>query len=402
MLNNSLVITSSTKYNKIFMVQYEKKKPVEIRCIENNTDSLIGNIYIARVNNVVKNLEAAFVEIEKGTICYYEPSKNREPIYIKRQSPNKMCQGDEILVQVQKDAHKSKQASVTDNLSFTGKYMVLTSGDKSISVSNKLSQEDKKRLLKLGHSYNLSEFGIIFRTNAAIASDKELSNELAILTDNFNNLMLKAKHKTALTLLNQAMPDYLQTIIGLYDSFCIEKIITDNLDIYENIKQAVSLYRPEFTNLLEYYTDSIISLNSLYGIDLDIDKALQSRVWLKSGAYLVIETTEAMTVIDVNTGKYEGNKKAADTFLKVNKEAAKEIARQLRLRNISGIIMVDFIDMDSESNREEIMLALKEYVKADPVKTTIVDMTKLNLVEITRRRSRRSLYEQLNTSIPFI
>ena len=171
--------------------------------------------------------------------------------------------------------------------------------------------------------------------------------------------------------------------------------MTDDRILYEELFSYLSEYQPEDLNKLQFYDQEAPSLNSLYGIAGALENALRERVWLKSGGYLVIQPTEALTVIDVNTGKYQGRKKQQDTFLKINKEAATEIARQLRLRNLSGIIIADFIDMEAQEDQKALMDYLASELKHDPVKTTLVDMTALGLVEITRKKTQKSLFEQV-------
>ena len=168
----------------------------------------------------------------------------------------------------------------------------------------------------------------------------------------------------------------------------MEAIVTDQKDIHEQCCAA-------FGNVT-FYQDEMVSLFHLYRLQRILDESLHKQVWLKSGGYLVIEPTEALTVIDVNTGKYSGKKNLRETLLKINLEAAKEVARQLRLRNLTGIIIVDFIDMKEEEDQKQLMQALRSYAASDTVKTTVVDMTALNLVEITRKKGKRPLYEQLN------
>ena len=175
----------------------------------------------------------------------------------------------------------------------------------------------------------------------------------------------------------------------------LEAILTDQADFYEELKRYLYLHQQEDLEKLSFYQDPLLSLSALYGLDKAVEEALGKRVWLKSGGYLVIEPTEAMVVIDVNTGKYSGKKTLQETIFKINLEAAQEIARQIRLRNLSGIIIVDFIDMEPGENRELLLKALSEAAAADPVKTTVVGMTKLNLVEMTRKKVRRPLHEQV-------
>lgn len=394
-MSKTIVITHSPYLNRDVYVQYDNKEAVEINIISNNQNSLLGNIYIGKVKNLVKNISAAFVEISKNQVCYFEPEKENDIIFVSRQSPNKLCEGDEILVQVSKDAHKNKRPFVTANLNFPGKYVVLTSGNKSISMSSKLSAENRAALNNIASSFENEEFGLIFRTNAKEASEEDIFKEINQLKNEFQTVKENANHKRAFATVKLGTPDYISSILGLYDQSNVEKIITDNEDYYNTIKEFVKKSRPEFLSRIELHNDNQITLNALYGVDSNVKEATNKKVWLKSGGYLFIEPTEAMTVIDVNSGKAVSKKKTKDTFLKINMEAAKEISKQLRVRNISGIIMIDFIDMENEEDKSTLMDYMKSLVKPDPVKTTVVDITKLNLMEVTRKRIKKSLSETL-------
>ena len=174
----------------------------------------------------------------------------------------------------------------------------------------------------------------------------------------------------------------------------LEMIVTDQEDIFQEVKEYLSTSQPEDLKLLQKYEDGLLPLAKLYRLETVLKEALGKKVWLKSGAYLVIEPTEALSVIDVNTGKYSGKKVVRETILKVNLEAAEEIGRQLMLRNLSGIIIIDFIDMEAEEDKQCLLQKLEEVLFKDPVKTSLIEMTKLNLVEVTRKKIRKPLYEQ--------
>ena len=205
--------------------------------------------------------------------------------------------------------------------------------------------------------------------------------------------MMHAGHRTCYSLLYTSTPSYLN---GLRDSLqsSLESVITDEPDIYDAVKEYLSNHQREDLHLLNYYEDPLLPLEKLYRIERTMDEALGKKVWMKSGGYLVIEPTEALVVIDVNTGKYSGKKALRETIMKINLEAAEEIGHQLRLRNLSGIILIDFIDMEKEEDRVFLVKKLEEIVSKDPVKTTVVEITKLNLVEVTRKKIKRPLYEQ--------
>lgn len=356
--------------------------------------SILGNIYIGKVKNIVKNIGAAFVEIGDGCMGYLSLADG----YIHHASAaspdGKLRAGDEIVVQVDRDAVKTKAPVLTGNLNFTGRYIVLTAGKRQLGFSSKLSDlEWKKRIKPILEAEKEEDFGIIVRTNAPEASFDTILEELKSLKAIYRRVMEDALHRTCCSLLYRTPPSYLTDI---RDSFhgSLGAIVTDETDIYEAIQAYLKSFQPGDLQKLIFYDDALLPLSKLYKVEKSMNEALGKRVWLKSGGYLVIEPTEALCVIDVNTGKYSGKKNLHDTIMKINTEAAVEIARQLRLRNLSGIIIIDFIDMETEEDQQELLSVLSRVLAKDPVKTSVVEITKLNLVEVTRKKIRRPFHEQ--------
>lgn len=402
-LNHKLIITkipytsryASDEQTKTLSVLFNNKECMEISCDIEEERSLIGNIYVGKVKNIVKNIDAAFVEIKKGVLCFLPLSDAENAIFTVEKSSQKLAVGDELLVQVLKDGVKTKAPVVTTNLNFTGRYFVLTSARREeLGLSNKLTAEDRARLEEYAHTKATGDFGIIMRTNAAGASVAELDREYDYLKKVYENVVTYGIHKTAFSLLMQDEAPYIKQLRNIRRDE-LDKIITDDKDIYEQAHGFLELHQPEDLEKLCFYEDGSYSLWKLYGMETLIDDATRTRVWLKSGGYLVIEPTEALTVVDINTGKYDGNRNAEATFVKINTEAAVETARQLRLRNISGIILIDFIDMKKETDKLDVLSVLNRELKKDPVKATLVDMTKLNLAEVTRKKIKKNLREQL-------
>jgi ribonuclease G len=244
--------------------------------------------------------------------------------------------------------------------------------------------------------YKNSEYGFIVRTNAASIEDNVLKEEAEALIGVYKDTLSHAMYKTPFTCVFKTLPGYLCDIRDSL-SEAITEIITDNKDLYDEIASYLGSYQKEDLVKLKFYEDNLLTLSNLYSVNLKLENALKKKVWLKSGGNLVIEPTEALTVVDVNTGKaIYGKRKVQDTFLKLNLEAAEEIAKQIRLRNLSGIIVVDFIDMEEKGAKEELMRFFEEQLRKDPVKTVLVDMTALNLVEVTRKKVRKPLYEQIS------
>ncbi len=389
---NKLIIT---RWNgSVITLLQSGKETVSVNIEPEENQSVLGNIYIGKVNHIVKNINAAFVDIGGGQMGYLSLSDANILFVDQRPYNGKLRQGDEIIVQVERDAVKTKAPVLTGNLNVTGRYFVLTSGKKQIGFSTKITDQAWKQEMKSYlESRKAEDFGMIVRTNAYKVPKEELESELVQLMDSFKEMLDNAKHRTCYSLLYSSAPSYLT---GLRDSLksSLEAVITDEPDIYEAIKDYLTQCQPEDLGLLTRYEDNLLPLGKLYRIEKTMDEALGKRVWLKSGGYLVIEPTEALVVIDVNTGKYSGKKELRETIKKVNLEAAEEIGHQLRLRNLSGIIIIDFIDMEAEEDRRILMERLEGILSKDPVKTTVVEMTKLNLVEVTRKKIRKPLYEQ--------
>ena len=388
-----LVITEYR--NKIASVLMEDSRPVQISMEPKNQESVLGNIYIGRVQNIVKNINAAFVEIAPGNVCYYSLSENRRHWFRSRPEDRPLRIGDEIMVQIEKDSIKTKSPMLSSNISLSGKYCVVTALNSQISFSGKIRAAQWKETLKGRlEEVRTKPWGVIIRTNAKDAKDEAILAEFKQLSGILDKIIADREFRTCYTMLYQAAPAYLSEVRNAY-SASLKAIVTDGKKLYDEIHSYLSLYQPEDLDKLVFYDDPMLSLSSLYSLETVFTQAVQPRVWLKSGGYLVIEPTEAMTVIDVNTGKFSGKKNMRDTLLKINLEAAEAVAHELRLRNLSGIIIVDFIDMEAEEDRELLMEALRAAVRNDPVKTTVVDMTKLNLVELTRKKVRPSLYQQM-------
>jgi len=344
----------------------------------------VGDIYLGRVQNYVKNIQAAFIEILPDLIGYYSiPEGEKPPV-----------PGDEILVQLTREAVKTKAAVVSSKLSLPGKYVILTKNPGHVAVSGKIYRQERRDALKSLLQPLCEEWGYILRTNSEEADDMEILAEARKLSGIYRDIVSHAQHRTCYSKLYSGDAAYL-TAIRDAKAADLTDILTDQSDLYETIHEFLCRIQPEDSGKLSLYQDKLLPLHKLFSLETVIERALNKRVWLKSGGYLVIEATEALTVIDVNTGKYDGKKNMQDTFFKINREAAKEIAAQLRLRNLSGIIVVDFIDMAEETKTSQLLEELEGYFKKDPIKTVLVDRTKLNLVEITRKKVRKPVYEQV-------
>lgn len=392
--------------DKLIVTQWRKKvctavssgnRITQLMLEPEHTSARLNNIYIGKVQKVVGNINAAFVEIGAGETGYYSLDENREHIFVSRHT-GKLKAGDEIVVQISRDGVKTKAPVLTGRLAFPGRFCILTLGRTGIGFSSKISDGGFKARIKalLLKALSLEEenFGIVVRTNGAGAGEEALLEEYEKLKDMYHTLMLQAACRTCYSCIYQALPGYISAIRDSYKG-TLDGIITDIPSYYEELGAYLEQYQKEDLRKLTLYEDKLLPLGKLYSIDTALEHALTRQVWLKSGGYLVIDPTEAMVVIDVNTGKYSGRKKMRETVFKINMEAAEEIGRQLRLRNLSGIILIDFIDMDQDEDKEMLMGRLGEILSKDPIKTTVVDMTRLQLVEVTRKKVRKPLYEQV-------
>lgn len=371
----------------------EDDRLAEVYLEDLQQQSKLNNIYIGKVQNVVKNINAAFIEFEPDNIGYYPLEELSSAIFTKKQGKKPIVIGDELLVQVAKEPVKTKAAVLTTNLNVPGKYFVITTGKKGIGLSGKLSVGEKAHLKQLVET-NCCEYGVIVRTNAKEAKDEQLLEELEALVGKVDEMLNKAPYRTVFSKIAQEEQEYIKLIKNAYAEQ-MEQIVTDDKNIYENIQKYLEVFQPEDLDKLVYYEDQLLPMKKLYNLELQLEHAQKKHVWLKSGAYLIIEQTEAFNIIDVNTGKFDGKKKKQDTFLKINLEAAKEAARQIRLRNLSGIIMVDFINMTEEEHKKLLMKEFSQMVGHDRIKTVVVDMTALGIVEVTRKKERGCLTEVL-------
>ncbi len=347
--------------------------------------NILGNIYVGYVKDIVKNINCAFVEYEQGRKAYLQLSDKCRPVFLNRKNTDKLCSGDRIIVQITKEAVKTKDPVCKTEFELVGKYAVLTHGTTGISFSQKIKDESFKKCISetlYNNCYNDNAgYGILIRTNAYEVSENDILSEVNSFINEYEKLINTAMTRTKNFLLKEA-DNPLLSILRDLNFEPSDRIVTDDENIYNILKEENINGSPEL------YTDDLLPLYKLCSLEKVFDDVSNRKIWLKSGAYLIIDYTEAMTVIDVNTGKCEKGKDKEQTFLKINMEAAKEIARLLSLRNISGIIIVDFIDMKDAENRDKLIQAMKEYVAEDKIKTTVVDFTRLHLMEITRKKTR--------------
>lgn len=417
----SLALLILERNDRIFSLWYQDNRLVQVKVHENDSWSLpIGAMYIGKVKNVVSSIDAVFVEVCKDKMGFLPMKQAKKPIILNRKYDGRILAGDEILVQIEKEAVKTKEVGLTCNISFTGKYMVLTTGKPGIGYSGKLDSLTKsvwKECLeewKIRDVLEREKVGMVVRTNAsALVTSKvemqeedllqkdaqpiglyqKFQEEFVKLLEQKKKVLGEASYRTCFSCLFRPQEGYITDVRDAYE-VSFDKIITDNTVFYERIKE-------EFPTLekVELYRDSRISLEKLYSVETRLKEALSEKVWLKNGAYLIIQQTEALTVIDVNSGKMQKKNPGDNIYLEINKEAAKEIALQMKLRNLSGIIIIDFISQDTKEQDQELLTYLSRLVKKDAVKTNVIDMTPLGLVEVTRKKIQKSLKEQIAPAV---
>lgn len=408
-------------HHNIFLITKYKQGILSVLLKQNRIDDIhfysdekekisVGNVYIGRVSNVVKNMNAAFVEISPGVKCFLPFDKCMAPFLFNREFDGRLIIGDELLIQIEKEPSKTKDALGTTNISISGKYCAISSGNRKVGYSNKLNQGEKnimkdfllhecsglKIYEKAGSLKTSGQFGIVVRTNAKTLIPDQmdyLSKEASILKEQLEDIIKRSGTRTCFSQIVQAPPNYISSLKGLYGT-SYDKIVTDDPTLYEICKEYLQSYDVENENKLTFYEDERIGLLPLYGLESKVSELLQKKVWLKSGGYLVIEPTEALVVIDVNSGKYSGKQDKEEAILRINMEAADEIMRQVRLRNLSGILIIDFINMRDEKNNEMLVQKVKSLVKTDNIRTEFIDITPLGLVELTRKKMEKSLEEQ--------
>jgi len=363
--------------------------------------SIVGDIYKGRVQNVLPGMEAAFVDIghNRNALLYVgdifiEGSKQRE-----RQDIKKILKpGQEIMVQVTKDPMGSKGARLTTYLSLAGRYLVLLPQVSTVGISHKLSEEERARLRKAVDEVRPKNIGIIVRTAARDAESSELRKSLTYLNKVWRQVHRSAEKKKAPAIIYQEPELELKVMRDIMDA-SYDRVLVDSHRSFRRIKHYLKMVAPALVDRVVRYADEKPIFEAM-DINRQIQDALSRSVTLPSGGSIVIDDTEALTAIDVNTGKYVGNKSLEETVLRTNIEAVTEVVRQLRLRDIGGIIIIDFIDMNEAKNRRAVLKALNQELEKDRTKTYVVELTKLGLVEMTRKNVSEGLIEAFGETCP--
>lgn len=371
-----------------------------------NTQKYVGNVYRGRVVNVVQGMQAAFVDIglEKNAYLFVGASavdNNNDLVSgsIRRDSRLSVSCGDEIMVQVVKDPFGTKGVRVTQDITLPGRYVVLMPQNPYVGISRKIENEGRReRLVKLAESVNADGMGFIIRTAAEHAEKGDIIREIRALQKIYHDILKSYGESSAPAIVHRESDIEIRTIRDMLNSDT-EAIYINDEKTCENLRSQFSYLMPKKVGLFKY-VDAIDLLENA-GLSPAIEKILNRKVVLNNGAYLIIDRTEALTSIDVNTGKFVGVNNLEETVFQTNLVAAEEIARQLRLRNVGGIIVVDFIDMEDQSHREAVIARLREEVKKDRTRTTVMGMTSLGLLELTRKKTRKDVRALLTKACPY-
>ena len=383
--------------------------------------SLVGNIYKGRVLKILPGMQSAFVDIgiEKAAFLYITDIRAEieeyAPLVEERDDALELVskrgrtdltieeviqEGQEILVQVSKDPIGSKGARLTSYVTLPGRYLVLMPNVEHIGISRRISDEAERiRLKSIVGDMKPKGYGLIIRTASEGSTEEDIKKDLEFLLLLWETIMKKEDKIAAPSLLYSDLDLVFRSVRDLM-STDVKRLVIDSEEEYEKLKDFVRTNFEKLLDKIELYEGTELIFDA-YGIELDLSRALGRKVWLKSGGYIVIDQTEAMTVIDVNTGKFVGKEELEDTIFKTNLEAVKEVAYQIRLRNLGGIIIVDFIDMERLENRDRVFNAFVEAMKRDRAKNTISHISELGLIQMTRKRVRESLGRTLCEQCPY-
>ena len=382
-----LIVNKNEDLETIVLVENGKMLEHYISTENERKRRLEGNIYIAQVGDIINGMQAAFIdygEKKKGFIHLKDVlpkvDETKEKIDNTINISKVIKPNQKIMIQIKKDSDFTKGARVSTHISLPGKYIVLMPNTDFITVSQKISSTDIKKELTKFIKTNLPEgFGAIIRTSCEKASFDDIKSDINVLLERWEKIQIKYKQVKTVPKLIWESEGIIEKIITDLSSKNLEKIVTNDKDIYKKLsnnynKSNLKIIFEEKPNLLEKYE-----------LEQQIEKLQDRKVWLNCGGFITIDKTEALTAIDVNTGKFTGKKDLESTIFKVNKEATIEIAKQLRLRDIGGIIIIDYIDMADKENKKKIEELLKEQFKSDRAKTQVEGFTKLNLMELTRK-----------------
>lgn len=406
---NEIIVDIGLEESRVALL--EDKELVEIYVERPHHERLVGNIYRGRVSSVLPGMQAAFIDIgyEKNAFLYVGDAivqkefVEEDEVYQDFKGYNieeLLRPGQEITVQVIKEPIGTKGPRVTTHITLPGRQLVLLPNADYVGISRRIEEENERsRLKKMAEKLKPKGMGLIVRTAYEGRNSEDFSNDLNFLLKLWEKIKQKEKGGPTPRCIHKDLSLIYRAVRDMF-TWSTDKFIINDRQEYAKVLELVEMISPAMKLRVEYFSKNI-DLFEYYQIEPKISKALARKIWLKCGGYIVIDLTEALTVIDVNTGKYVGGSNLEETVLKTNIEAAKEIAKQLRLRDIGGIIVIDFIDMKEYSHQQAVLDTLKQALRKDRTKTTVVGMTGLGLIEMTRKKVRQVLSSVMLSECPY-
>jgi len=414
-MEKSIVINVSLGEMRLAIL--EDRTLVELYYELPENERMVGDIYYARVAKVIKGLQAAFIDIGKKQDAFlhfsdlddrllgFDPSQKNGHVFPRRQNYSwtadqvPIHKGDKLLVQITKEPLAAKGARISTNISLPGRYLVLVPNDRVVGVSRKIyNRKEKYRLKKIGRSFRREGFGMVIRTAAEGKDEAELKADYENLIKKWEQLAKKMKSADPPQLVHKDVGMLSSVIRDLFTND-VNQLIVDDKKMHREILRYLKDVSPQLVDRVKLYQDKVPVFDK-FGIESQINKSLARKVWLKRGGYIFIDHTEALTAIDVNSGRFSGKADHDANSLKINLDAAKEIARQLRLRDIGGIIIIDFIDMIHLQNRKKLEEEFKKELRKDRAQANITGLSEFGIIEMTRERVRPTLLFSISEACP--
>ena len=417
-MRKQIIVNSNP--NEVRVALLENGVLAEVHIQRSSEEAAAGNIYKGKVLRVLPGMQAAFVDIglEKAGFLHASdvvgteasnPSDNVDPEEVQYDEPDpswrylpiekKVRPGNELIVQIAKEPLGTKGARITSHVSLPGKYLVYMPTASQIGISKRIEQDrERRRLRSIIASAKPKEGGLIARTACEGLAKDDIVTDIRNLSDSWNNIRTKASRARAPALVHSELDLVLRCVRDMLSEE-VDEIVIDSAEETHRTTDYISSFMPELANRVREHRGAE-PIFDRYGVEEQVDRATEPKVWLKSGGYLVIDQGEALTMVDVNTGRYVGRRSQEETVLKTNLEAATEVVQQLRLRNIGGIIIIDFIDMDESAHRERLMETLEVALQKDKTRTSVLRISEMGLVQMTRKRTRENLERLLSSPCP--
>ncbi|MGB3345650.1 MAG: Rne/Rng family ribonuclease [Candidatus Humimicrobiia bacterium] len=400
-------LSISSDLNEIRVAILENDEVAELYFDREKKDSIIGNIYLGRVQKIMSGLDSAFVDIgvKKNAFLFIKEVVSPFDYYegtneiLKGKIKQILKPGQMLIVQVTRVPMGTKGARLTSLVSLAGRYLVMMPYDDGIGVSKKLDESERERLRSLSTRLKIKNMGIVIRTAAKDTKLVILKRELKYLKRLWNNIQKKARRLDSPTLIHEEL-GLVQRILRDRLTLDFNSIVVDTKQLYDHISNYLIKKIPQMHSKLKLHSGEKPLFEEM-GVEKAIDLALKRKVWLKSGGFIVIDKTEALTAIDVNSGRFSGRNDLEETIVHINLEAVEEIVKQIKLRDIGGLIVIDFIDMEKEGNRLKIVEAMKSALQSDNATTNITDISKLGLLEMTRKNVTEGIQDVLCKPCPY-